>query len=393
VDGDGLLDLYVCNYVETDLKEHPRCFQDVGGQRVAMACAPTAFAATTHRLYRNDGNAKFTDISVPAGIAAAPPAPGLGVVMTDVDGDGRLDIYAANDLKPAYLFISQGKGVFAEQALALGCAMDRQGALIAGMGVDAGDVDGSGQPALLVTNFQKVPNVLFRRSGRFFDDQSHRSGLAGPSLNRLGFGTVFFDADLDGNLDVAVANGHVHRFAERIFAEPFAQEAQLFAGDGRGQFRDVSAQAGGYFRSRHVGRGLAWCDFDNDGLPDLALSNNGGPAVLLRNASATTNQGMCLELIGDGKKSNRNAVGARVEIECGGRNLVRWVSGGGSYLSASERRIVVGLGGADRAERVVVRWPSGRQQTFVDLSAGNCWRLYEDRAEPEVVRRAGAGGL
>jgi hypothetical protein len=254
------------------------------------------------------------------------------------------------------------------------------------MGVEAGDLDGTGRQSLFVTNFQGKPNVLYRNGGRLvFQECGNLAGLAAPSLNRLGFGTVFFDADGDGHLDIAVANGHIHRTAEEVFREPFAQEAQLFLGNGKGRFRDVSARAGEYFRRRYVGRGLASADYDNDGRPDLAFSHNGGPIVLLHNRTANDNRWIRFELIGDGTKSNRNAVGSRVEVECGGGKQVRFVNGGGSYLSASERRLLVGLGSAERAERVTVTWPSGRQQVFRDLPGGRWWRLHEGREQPEGV--------
>ena len=196
----------------------------------------------THQLYRNNRDGTFTDISSSSGIATAPPAPGLGVIMTDLDGDGLLDIYVANDLKPAYLFHNRGQSRFEEKGMESGSALGPLARMMSGMGVDAGDVDGTGRPALLVTDFFHNGHVLFRNRGRLvFQDWSQASGLAAASLRRLGFGTVFADVDLDGRLDVAVANGHVYRNAEEV-GEAFQQEAQLFLGDGHGRFRDVSAQ-------------------------------------------------------------------------------------------------------------------------------------------------------
>jgi hypothetical protein len=384
IDGDGLLDLYVCNYVELDMKNYQVCEHEPS--KLRCSCAPSYFPATTHRLFRNNGDGTFTDVSGPSGIAKAPPAPGLGVIVADLDGDGRPDIYVANDMKPAYLFHNQGGGRFVEKALVSGCGLGPNGHDVAGMGVEAGDIDGSGRLALFVTNFQNEPNVLYRnRGGLLFQDWTYASGLGAPSVNRLGFGTVFVDADLDGHLDVAIANGHVCRNAHVVFGCDFAQLPQFFTGDGKGKFRDVSDAAGAYFRTPAVGRGLAWADFDNDGLPDLAFSHNGGPVVLLRNATATDNRWVRLELIGDDKKSNRNAVGARVEIEAGGRKQVRFQCGGGSYLSASERRLLVGLGAADRVDRLTVTWPSGRKQSFAPLEARRWWRLREGQAEAEQV--------
>src|SRR5262249_51612765 len=208
-----------------------------------------------------------------------------------------------------------------------------------------------------------------------FEDASFASGLGAPSLARLKFGTVFLDADLDGHLDIAVANGHVQRNSLDLGGSQSEQEAQLFVGDGRGHFRDISEQAGTYFRERYVGRGLAWADYDNDGRPDLAYSHVAGPIALLHNETDTANNWLTLELVGDGKKSNRNAIGAQITIEYGGHKQVRFINGGGSYLSASERRILAGLGSATRAERVVVAWPSGQRQEFRDLRARHWYRL------------------
>ena len=382
IDGDGLLDLYVCNYVEVDLDHPPTCLME---GRPAI-CPPTHYPNVTHRLYRNNGNGTFTDISSQSGVATVPPAPGLAVIMCDLDGDGRMDIYVANDLKPSYLFHNQGGGRFVEKAVLSGCGLDSLSVPLAGMGIDVGDLDGSGRPSLFVTNFQNRPNMLYlNRGGLRFEDASFASGLGAPSLARLKFGCVFIDADLDGHLDIAVANGHVQRRSEELGGSPTEQEAQLFLGDGRGRFRDVSDQAGGYFKEKRVGRGLAWADYDNDGRPDLAYSHVAGSIALLHNETQTANHWLKLELIGDGKKSNRNAIGARVEIEYGGQRQVRFINGGGSYLSASERRILTGLGTAQRAERILVTWPSGRKQEFPDLQSGHWYRLEEGKEEPILV--------
>jgi hypothetical protein len=312
--------------------------------------------------------------------------------MADLDGDGLIDIYVANDARPAYLFHNQGNGRFIEKALLNGCGLGPHGQELAGMGVDAGDIDGTGRLSLFVTNFQDRPKVLFRNRGNLiFQEWSGPSGLAKAGMDRLAFGTVFFDADLDGKLDLAIANGHVDRTVPELGHRPFAQEAQLFLGDGRGHFRDVSRQAGPYFRVQLVGRGVACADYNNDGKPDLAFSHNGGPAVLLKNCTDTANGWIQLELIGDsqgrfGKKSNRNAIGARVEIESAGGRQVRIVRGGGSYLSESERRLLVGLGTAERADRITVLWPSGRKQVYSDLAGRTWWRLHEGQPEAEKIR-------
>jgi hypothetical protein len=383
IDGDGYLDLYVCNYCEVDLANYPLCQDAQSGQR--MSCPPWYFASAPHRLYRNNGNGAFTDITIPSGIGAARASPGLAVAMIDLDGDGRLDIYVANDMKPAFLFHNQGAGKFVEKAVLSGCAYGPEGHVVAGMAVAVGDVDGSGRPSLFVTNFDHKPSVLYQNRGQLlFQDATWVSGLGKPSVRWLKFGAEFLDADLDGRLDLAVANGHIHRHAEQVLGTPFAQPAQLFVGAGEGKFREVSDQSGVYFHQRYVGRGVAVADFDNDGKPDVTFSNNSGPIGLLHNRTQTENGWLRLELIGDGVKSNRNAVGARVEIEAAGVRQVRWVLGGGSYLSASERRLVLGLGAARRVQRVSVLWPSGRRQEFRDLASGQGYRLTEGMELAEV---------
>jgi tetratricopeptide (TPR) repeat protein len=399
IDGDGFLDLYVCNYVRVNMDDYPTCRDQATGRR--LVCEPRGFPAVAHQLFRNNGNGTFTDISVRSGIASVVPARGLVVVIVDLDGDGRPDIYVGNDADAAFLFHNEGEGHFTETAVASGCAFGPVGEFVAAMGVDAADLDGSGRPSLFITNFQDRPNILFQNLGDLlFQDMNRESGLGPASLNRLAFGTVAFDANLDGRLDIAIANGHIDEAMEEVLGVQYAQEAQLFLGDGRGHFRDVSADAGSYFRQRRVGRGLACADFDNDGKPDLAFSNNGGSLALLRNLTNTSNNWIRLELIGDGNKSNRNAIGARIEIECaatGGAGVpavtrqVRFINGGGSYLSASERRQLVGLGSATRVDRVTVLWPSGRKQVFQNLHAGSWFRLYEGREAPIRVEVKGPG--
>lgn len=380
LDGDGLLDLYVCNYVEVDPANPVTCPNHE--KKVHVQCHPSRYPPAAHRLFRNIGRGVFADVSLDSGAAGAP---GLGVAIVDLDADGRPDIYVANDMAPAYLFRNLGGMKFEEVAFRSGAAFGPSGGRIAGMGVEAFDADGCGRPALFVTNYQNAPNVLLRNRGNLrFDERSYGSGLGGPSLDRLAFGACVLDANLDGHADLAVANGHVQRVAQQVFGVPYAQSAQLFLGDGAGQFRDASDGAGADFVKPRVGRGLARADFDNDGLPDLAMSGVGEAAALLRNRAGNGRGWVGLELIGDGKASNSNAVGATVKVEWAGRVSHHFVVGGGSYLSASDRRLSVGLGDAGKLDRVTVRWPSGKVQEFRDLPARSRWRLREGApaAEP-----------
>jgi hypothetical protein len=383
IDGDSWLDLYVCNYCEIDLENYQTCFNSDVKQ--VYACPPTVFPSTAHRLFRNNGDGGFTDITQSAGIASPTPGAGLGVALVDLDGDGKLDIYAANDMGPANVFHNEGDGRFKDVGVFSGAALMPNGRFMAGMGVACGDIDGSGQPSILVSNYQNEPTMVFRNQGKMsFREWSHPSGLGPVTSKTLGFGIELLDADLDGNLDVAIVNGHVVRNSQAIFQAPYEQAAQFLMGDGQARFTDVSQTTGSYFHERHVGRGLAAGDFDNDGKPDLAISNNAGPVKLLRNATQTNHHWLRLELAGDGKKSNRNAIGARVEIQAGGRTQTRFAYGGGSYLSASDRRLSIGLGESRQAEKVIVTWPSGLKQEFANLAGDQGWRLTEGDEQPQA---------
>jgi hypothetical protein len=452
LDGDGYLDLYVCNYVEIggsgrgsgsdgsgngsdggsgdalDGKADRKAGGESDGEKRGSAngaanppvcrdatrglyysCPPSAYPLTTHRLFGNRGGARFEDISIAAGIASAAPAPGLAVVIADLDGDHRPDIYVANDLFPAYLFGNRtepgGPPRFEERATLAGCALGPNGASMSGMCAELADVDGSGRPALFVTNFQGQPNVLFRNRGQLrFEEASVTSGLGAPSRDKLGFGAAFLDADMDGTLDLAVANGHVYRSARELLDVPYAQPLQLFRGRGRGQFRDESSKAGPAFTQPRVGRGVARADFDRDGRPDLAISAVGGPVVLLRNMAAPASPWMGLELVGDGRHVNRNAVGAEVRLRWQADNgpqsasaisfPTHFVVGGGSYLSAHDRRLVIGLRGGpgadgeidpERRVQVEVVWPGGARQIFAGLQPNRYWRLEQDGGEATAL--------
>jgi hypothetical protein len=371
---DGFLDLFVCSYVKVDLDHYPECKSSRSGNR--YSCQPSLFEPTRCLLYRNNGNGTFTDVSHEAGIDD-PNAKALGVVALDLDGDGRIDLFVANDGMPNFLFLNRG-GHFESAGPVSGCTVNADGGRQAYMGVDADDLSGQGMPDLFVTAFSEETNTLFRNRGRgFFQDVTRGSGLGPPSWFRLGFGTCFLDADNDGHLDIAVVNGHVSRYIDEE-GNPnitFRQPAQFFLNDGRGHFHDLSARVGDYFRQPRVGRGLACCDYDNDGHMDLAISNNGDAAVLLHNESRTPHHWLRLEL--QGTKNNRDAVGAKVTFHVGERTLVRHRKGGGSYLSASDPRLLVGLGAATKVDRIEIRWPSGLVQQVGPLEADRGYRVIE----------------
>jgi len=382
LDNDGFLDLYVCNYVVVDPVKPLTCHEERG---IYFTCSPTMYPHTSHLLFRNNGNGTFTDVSLASGIARV-PAPGLAVAILDLDGDGKQDIYVANDMAQQFLFRNLGAMRFEEIALHAGVALGPGGARIAGMGIEAADLSGTGRPDLFVTNYQKVPNVFFQNLGKMrYEEMSFPSGIGGPSMDRLKFGTCAIDANLDGNLDLGVANGHVFRTAKKLGFE-YEQPAQLFMGDGTGKFKDASNDAGEGFVKPRVGRGLARADFDRDGLTDLAMSGVGEPIALLRNRTETANRGVTLHLVGDGKKSNRNAIGAVVKVEWAGKSRHHFVIGGGTYLSANDWGMQIGIGEAEKMDRVTIRWPSGLSQEFKNLPAKTSWRLKEGVAEAEASR-------
>jgi hypothetical protein len=378
LDGDALLDLYVCNYVETDPAQPLICRDPALG--FTHSCPPSAYPATHHRLYRNLGCGRFQDITKQCGLEDASPAPGLGVAIIDLDDDGRSDIYVANDLYPAYLWHNEtqpgGPIRLTDQAGLSGCSLGPNGVSMSGMCVEAADVNGNHLPDLFVTNFQGQPNVLFRNDGNLmFQESSAISGLGGPSRSRLGFGSAFLDADNDGHLDLAVANGHVYRHAAELVDAPYSQIAQVFRGNGKGRFRDVSAMAGEPFRISQVGRGLARADYDRDGRVDMAMSCVGDSLVLMKNTCPAKQSWIALDLRGDGKQDNLNALGAVVTIVTDKLRLTRHLIGGGSYLSAHEQRLVVGLGESDVITSVDVRWPSGKKTHHEGLQLTSTWTI------------------
>jgi hypothetical protein len=380
--GDGYLDLFVCSYVHVDLKHYPVCNNTAGTQ--LLSCPPSRFAATRCLLYRNNGNGTFTDVSHEAGIDL-PAAKALGVVALDLDGDGLIDLFVSNDGVPNFLFRNTGRGRFQALGPECGCTVNLQGIPQAYMGVDADDLHGDGRPDLFTTAFSFETNTLFRNEGNCqFLDVTHRSGLGPPSWFFLGFGTAFLDVDRDGSPDIVVANGHVSRHINEE-GNPnvtFRQTAQMFLNNGKGHFQDISNVVGDHFRQPHVGRGIALADYDNDGHMDIAISNNGEAAYLLHNESQTPYHWVRLQL--RGTRSNRDAVGAQVTLHVGDRRLVRHRKGGGSYLSASDPRLLVGLGAATKVDAVEIRWPSGVRQRVGPLAADRGYRITEGKEQVEA---------
>jgi hypothetical protein len=368
-DADGFLDLFVCSYVEVDLDNYPVC---------KTFCSPHEFKASACSLYRNMGDGTFIDVSSKAGIDS-PDGKALGVVALDLDDDARTDIFVANDEMPNFFFRNLGGGRFESQGLIGGCAVNSAGSTQAYMGVDADDLDGDGWPDLYATAYARETDTLFLNlGGGQFMDATQGSGLGAPSWYGLAFGTCFLDPDADGFLDIFVANGHVDSGVDKL-GDPnntFRQRAQFYHNAGRGRFREISRRAGPYFQLARVGRGVGPCDYDNDGRMDLAVANSGEPTALLHNLSVTPNHWVRIEL--RGTRSNRDAVGTKITLRLSdGRRIVRHRKGGGSYLSAGDPRLLVGIGRATRVDEVEVRWPSGLKERVGPIDASRGYLIVE----------------
>jgi hypothetical protein len=371
-DRDGDLDLYVANYVDFRIGENPWCGTRQPGYR--MYCNPTIFDGVANRLFRNNGDGTFTDVSKQAGIAN-PAGKGLGVVFCDFDRDADVDIYVANDLVRNFLYRNNGDGTFQDVAYAAGVGFDINGKPQAGMGVDCGDVDGNGYPELFVTNFSEELNTLYENRGDgLFEDVTQKAGL-GSGFLPLGFGTKMFDIDNDGDLDIHVTNGHVIDNVKLYQAKLSYEQPDLLYENIGGRFRDVSADSGPALRVPRVGRGLAVADFDNDGKVDVAITSVGRKAVLLRNVAA--NAGNWLQIRAEGAKSNRFGLGATVRVQTPGRLQVREINSAASYLSGNDTRLHVGLGDAAAVQQLDIQWPSGIRQTLNGVKANQILRVKE----------------
>ncbi|MFL6663835.1 MAG: CRTAC1 family protein [Rhizobacter sp.] len=361
-DRDGLLDLYVVNYVQFSIATAKKCF---ASSSIRDYCAPSAYKSVPGILYRNRGDGTFEDVSVKSGITKVFGA-GLGVMAVDVDGDGWQDLYVANDGNPNQLWINQKDGTFKDEAPLRGNAVNADGAAEAGMGIDIGDVDNNGTEDIFLTHLTREKSTLFVNRGEgYFEDRSVEAGVAVPSMPFTGFGTALLDYDNDGWLDIVAANGAVRLIEElRVKGDPYPlhQKKQLFHNLGNGRFAEATAAGGPAFELSEVGRGLAAADFDNDGAIDFVVSNNNGPLRLFLNEHRGSDAAWLGLRLMTGK---RDAYGAKVEVRRkGAPTLWRRVRPDGSYLSASDPRVLVGLGKAAEIEAVVVHWADGRNERF-----------------------------
>ncbi|HUG81215.1 MAG TPA: CRTAC1 family protein [Bryobacterales bacterium] len=379
-DGNGLLDLFVSNYVRWSPEIDVRC--SVDGERKSY-CTPEAYRGETCWLFRNRGDGTFEDVTAKAGLFDT-TSKSLGAAILDVNGDGRLDLFVANDTQPNKLYSNGGDGRFEETALNAGVAFGEDGKARAGMGVDVADFDRSGRESIAVSNFNNEMLALFRngRDGTL-TDIAPGTRLGQVTRGSLGFACIFADFDLDGWLDLLVVNGHIDDVAAETTSAGHAQAPHLFRNlSGKG-FEDIAGQVGESFARPRIGRGAATADFDLDGDVDLLITENNGAARLYRNEQPAGRQAIRFELTG--VKSNRDAIGARVFIESAGGRQSQRVHSGSSYLSQSELPLTFGLGREDRADRVVVEWPSGRKEEFPRLQAGRRYRLIEGKGVVEVI--------
>jgi hypothetical protein len=341
-------------------------------------CHPLNYRGLPSVLYRNDGQGTFTDVSAAAGIAPH-VGHGLGVAVGDYDEDGRPDVFVANDGVPNFLFHNDGGGRFSEVGLPAGVAVARAGKARAGMGTEFADYNGDGRLDLMVTNHEFETHSLFRNDGRgIFTDVTVESGLSAPTLPYVGFGLAFLDADNSGEVDLAIANGHVIDNTALFRAgSAHAQPKLLFRNAGNRRFADVGRQAGPGLPSPGVGRALIAGDVDNDGDVDLLATNNGGAPDLLLNATRGAGGSLVVRLVGT--RGNRDALGARITASAGGRAYTREVKSGSSYLGQNDLRAHVGVGAAARVDELRVRWPGGGIETIRDVAIGQIVTVTEGR--------------
>lgn len=363
---DGALDLFVANYVNWSIDNDLFCSLD--GERKSY-CTPESYTGQRPTLYRNRGDGTFEDVTVTTGLDD-PTLKALGVAMLDYDSDGWMDLFVANDTEPDRLYRNQSDGTFTDVGVVAGVAFSEAGVARAGMGVDAADYDRSGRPSLVIGNFSNEMIALYHNEGNgLFIDEAPRSALGRTSLLTLAFGCFFFDYDLDGHLDIFVANGHVTDDVARVQSRvTYAQPPHLFRNQGDGRFEEVVAEPGSALAVPLVARGTAYGDIDNDGDLDVLVTVNDGPARLLRNDTRRTGNVLRVQLVGTA--SNRDGIGARVEVVLGdGARLWRLVKTGSSYASQSELPVTFGLGAVAVAESVRVVWPSGQVDTGTRLVA------------------------
>jgi hypothetical protein len=373
-DKDGRLDLFLCNYVEWSVETDVFCALDNVNKSY---CTPEKYKGQSSRLYHNVGG-KFVDVTEKAGLLD-PTGKSLGVAIVDYDRDGWPDIFVANDTQPNKLYKNNnGKGTFTESALGAGVALSEEGKARGGMGADFADIDGSGNPSIIVGNFSNDMLAIFRNQGKgLFIDQAPSSNVGQATLLSLTFGLFFFDYDLDGRPDFFMSNGHVADDINKVQPKiTYAMKPQLFRNEGKARFTETTGRAGRPFQRAVVGRGAAYGDYDNDGDLDILLTTNGGPAYLLRNDNGNQARFVRFKTVGD--KSNRDGIGAKITITLAdGAKQWQTAHSGSSYCSQSELPLTFGLNRNDKIARVEIEWPSGKVDKLTDLTANQLYVLKE----------------
>lgn len=376
---DGLLDLFVCNYVRWSPEADVRCSLDGVNKSY---CTPEAFRGSSCWLFRNLGNGAFEDVTARAGLFD-PSSKSLGAALIDVDNDGWLDLFVANDTQPNKLYRNNHDGTFTESAVRLGVAFSEDGRARAGMGVDVADYRRDGRPGIAVTNFDNEMIGLFEPTGSGFADRASLRGIGPASRDRLGFGCLFGDIDLDGFPDLIAVNGHIDDTVRTVGRRSsHAQVPNLFLNQRGQSFRDVATEAGAGFASPKIARGLAFGDFDRDGDLDVLITTNNGPAFLYRNDVTPRHTSIRFRL--EGRKSNRDAIGAIVHLYTSSGRQTQMVRSGSSYLSSSSLDLTFGLGLEPDVQRAVVYWPSGEVQEAARLT-GNTTYHWREGARPQPL--------
>ncbi len=367
-DQDGFLDLFIVNYVD-GLKV---CRNDKGE---ISTCSPSNHIGVDDRLFMNRGDGQFQDATPSSGLS--PGGKGLGLLLADLDDDGLVDAFVANDTTPNFFYrnrSSAGHLNFVEEGLLATVALSETGIAQAGMGIACGDLNGDLRLDLYVTYFYREANGLYLNLGEgVFRDATRSSGLYQPTLNMLGFGTQAIDFDLDGYLELVVANGHIDD--QRALGIPWKMPPQLFVSGGASKYADRSREAGDYFQGEYLGRGVARVDWNRDGLPDVVIVHQDRPVALLKNTTAQP--GNFIELQLRSPIGNRNAIGAKVLVTCGGRTQRADLTGGDGFCSANEQKLIFGLGNHDRIDRIEIVWPGGKHEVLTDLPSRSRWIVIE----------------
>jgi len=381
-DKDGRLDLVVGNYVQWSPENDLYCTMD--GKNKSY-CTPESYKGTSVRLWHNNGDGTFTDVTQKAGLGE-PTCKTLGIAVLDFDNDGWPDLLFSNDTQPNKLYHNNGNGTFTEKAVVAGVAFSEDGVARAGMGVDTADYDRSGNTSLLITNFSNQMISLYHNEGKgLFVDEAPRGDVGRASLLTLGFGCFFFDYDLDGWPDILVVNGHIDPDIQKVQVNvKYAEPPHLFRNLGKGKYAEVTKSAGPEFAAPRVGRSAAYADVFNTGRLDVLLSTNGGAPHLFRNvATSKANHSVRFKLLGT--KSNRDGIGAVVRVTSTDGTQSQMLKSGSSYLAANELLLTFGLGQLSKADTVEIRWPSGQEDKLANVNAGQTVAVTEGKGITKSV--------